>query len=87
MFFIETGQNEEIVEGYEPEQFKDEKVTFDFAHILYSGMQIGFSEQEVCHMYYGKWAQLFEKYKHEWNMRIKKIFYAEKEEETSVLSL
>lgn len=60
---------------------------FDFAHILYIGLRIGLRKEEVAHMYYGRWSRLFDQYRHEWNMKMKQMVYAEQESESSVLSL
>lgn len=62
-------------------------MTLDFAQILYFGIRMGLGENDVAHMYYGKWSQLFTRYRREWNMRIKGMIYAEPEEEKSVLDL
>lgn len=86
MFFIEEGQVEGPEEGYEPEQHRSDRVTFDFAHILYIGLQVGLSKVETGRLRYGTWKKLYDEYKRAWNMRIKKVGYADNEEQ-SVLSL
>lgn len=61
-------------------------MTFDFAHIVFIGMQIGITMREVGRMRYGTWKMLYSEYRHQWNMRIKKMIYADNEEK-SVLDL
>ena len=48
-----------------------------FAWIVYVGMDIGYSEKEVAHMYYGKWCDLFEEWKNMHNIRMKRMVFEE----------
>jgi hypothetical protein len=41
-------------------------------------MQIGYSEKEVAHMHFGKWCDLFEKFKYMHNMRVKQGIFEER---------
>lgn len=49
----------------------------NFAWIVYVGMDIGYSEKEVAHMYYGKWCDLFEEWKNMHNIRMKRMVFEE----------
>nr|DAE84199.1 MAG TPA: hypothetical protein [Caudoviricetes sp.]DAM37464.1 MAG TPA: hypothetical protein [Caudoviricetes sp.] len=40
-------------------------------------MDIGYSEKEVAHMYYGKWCDLFEEWKNMHNIRMKRMVFEE----------
>lgn len=86
VFFIEKGQIESVPEGFEPEQHKTDKVTLDFAYIMFVGLQIGLSKTEIGRMRYGTWSRLCKEYQHQWNMRIKGMTYVENEEQ-SILDL
>ena len=66
MFFIEKGLIESVPEGFEPEQHKTDKVTLDFAYIMFVGLQIGLSKCEIGRMRYGTWSRLCKEYQHQW---------------------
>ena len=87
MFFIEEKREKEIVEGYEEQPEPAKSMILDFAYILYIGMSIGYSEKEIGHMYFGKWAKLNDRYKKQWNMQMRKILFPEPEAVVSVLDL
>ncbi|MDY4596866.1 hypothetical protein [Faecalimonas umbilicata] len=50
------------------------------------GMQMGYSENEIAHMYFGKWCDLFTEYKKIHNMRMERMIFEEKKV-TSMLDL
>lgn len=50
------------------------------------GLQIGYSEREIAHMYLGKWCDLYEEYKKLHNIRMKRLTFDEKKE-VSLLDL
>lgn len=58
-------------------------VEIDFAWLLVQGIQMGFSEEEIERMTFGKWIDCFEVYKRCHNMRaagaMYKVEVAEKE--------
>lgn len=58
----------------------DEESEIDFAWIVFVGMEIGYREREIRHMYYGKWADLYMEYKKMHNIRMKKMIFAEKKQ-------
>lgn len=58
----------------------------NFAWIVCMGMQMGYSENEIAHMYFGKWCDLFTEYKKIHNMRIERMIFEEKKV-TSMLDL
>ena len=60
------------------EEDSGEPVVLDFAWIVFVGMQIGYSEKEVAYMRFGKWCDLFEKYKYMHNMRIRQCAFEER---------
>ena len=64
-------------EDHVEEESSDEAVILDFAWIVFVGMQIGYKEKEIAHMHWGKWCDLFDKYKYMHNMRMKKIIFEE----------
>lgn len=41
------------------------------------GLQMGFCEKELRHMYFGKWRDLFEEFKGWHNFKVKKGIYKE----------
>jgi hypothetical protein len=43
--------------------------------VVYVGMQIGYTEEQVSHMYFKKWKALFEQFKKHHNMIVKKLTY------------
>ena len=90
MFFIEEGRSDGD-DGFEEEGFREErqerKLELDFAWMIYVGMQVGYTERQIGQMYLGKWCRICEQYKKSWNMRIKKLGFAEKEEVKSVFDL
>lgn len=51
------------------------------------GLEIGYREREVAHMHFGKWCDLFEKYKFMHNMRIKKGTFEEEKKVASLMDL
>lgn len=61
-------------------------MTFDFAHIMYIGLQIGLGRVETGRLRYGTWKKLYEEYKKEWNMKIRQLVFVDNEEQ-SVLSI
>lgn len=40
-------------------------------------MDIGYREEEIAHMYYGKWCDLFEEWKNMHNIRMKRMIFEE----------
>ena len=62
------------VDGY---QDPDKKTLIDFAWVVYVGLQIGYTEREVAHMYYSKWVEMFKQFKKHHNMIIKKVGWKE----------
>ena len=50
----------------------------NFAWIVLIGMKIGYSEQEVAHMYLGKWLDLYEEFKKMHNMTMKRMIFEER---------
>lgn len=51
------------------------------------GMQMGFSEKEIRHMYWGKWFDLFYFYQKSHDFKTDKKKFEEKEEITSLSEL
>jgi hypothetical protein len=41
-------------------------------------MQMGYREREVAHMYFGKWADMFEEFKRMHNIRMRRMVFEEK---------
>lgn len=41
-------------------------------------MQIGYSEKEIGHMYFGKWSDLFEEWKKMHNIKMNKMIFEER---------
>jgi len=62
----------EEVDGY---RNPDDKTLVDFAHVLYIGLQAGYTEREIARMYYSKWQALYTEFKKHHNMIIKKQIY------------
>ena len=89
MFFIEKERKQEDAiseDGFREEETR-KRIKLDFAHILFIGLKIGYKEEEVRHMYFGKWSMLYKQFQMQWNMQMKKMLYAEKQEEISTLDL
>lgn len=84
LFFIESQQDEE---SGEQQEITDDSLTFDFAEILYLGLQFGLREREIGHLTYGKWTVLYRQYRKVWNMRVKRMIFEEQEPVTSSLDL
>ena len=62
----------EVVDGYrDPEK----KALLDIPWIIYVGMQAGYTETEVAHMYYSKWQQVYKQFQRHHNMVITKKVY------------
>jgi hypothetical protein len=66
-------------EGEESEQI-------NFAWIVCIGLQMGYRESEIAHMYFGKWCDLFTEYKKIHNIRMQRMIFEEKKI-TSMLDL
>ena len=69
--FREKKQSDHAEEGGSGEN------RINFAWIVYVGMDIGYREQEIAHMYYGKWCDLFEEWKNMHNIRMKRMVFEE----------
>lgn len=52
-----------------PEDRAEESGEINFAWIVFIGMQVGYREPELAHMYFGKW-YLFEEYKKIYNFKV-----------------
>lgn len=50
-------------------------------------MQIGYKEKEIAHMHWGKWCDLFDKYKYMHNMKMKKVIFEEQKIVSSLMDL
>lgn len=46
-----------------------------------------YSEEEVSHMYFGKWSDLFECYKKDYNFMTSRCLYQEERKKVSLLSI
>lgn len=49
-------------------------------------MEIGYNEKEISHMYFGKWADIYEEYKKMHNIRMQRMIFSE-EKTVSLLDL
>ena len=58
----------------------------NFAWIILIGMEIGYSEQEIARMYFGKWCDMYEEYQKLYNFKTRKCLFEEKKE-VSLLDL
>lgn len=72
---LRTKKRRDHVEDIDDEE---EETEINFAWIVFVGMEIGYRENEIAHMYYGKWADLYEEYKKMHNIRMKRIVFEEK---------
>lgn len=59
----------------------------NFAWIVFVGMQIGYSEKEIAHMYFGKWADLHREYRKMHNIKVKRLIFEEEKKVTSLMDL
>lgn len=51
----------------------------DFSWFIFMGIQMGYSENEIAHMYLSKWVAMFEQFKWFHNMKMNKgIFKMQK---------
>lgn len=50
------------------------------------GLQIGYREKDIRHLYFGKWADLLEEYKKMHNMKMNRMVFAERKV-TSLMDL
>lgn len=55
--------------------------------MVFVGMQIGYSEREVSHMYFGKWVDLFVEFKKMHNYKMKRILFEEEKKVASLMDL
>ena len=69
---VEEAQEHEEIDGY---RLRDQKTLIDMSCVVYVGMQIGYTEEQVSHMYFKKWKALFEQFKKHHNMIVKKLTY------------
>lgn len=67
-----TGNQE--IDGY---QDPNKKNLIDIAWVIYVGMQIGYSEAEISHMYYCKWKELYKQFQKHHNMIVQKKWWKE----------
>jgi hypothetical protein len=54
---------------------------------VFVGMQIGYREKEIAHMYFGKWADLFKEFKKMHNYKMKRAVFEEEQKVTSLMDL
>lgn len=73
--FCSKKRKNHVEDNWEEEE---ESSPINFAWIVFVGMEIGYSEKEIAHMYYGKWSDLHEEYKKMHNIRMKKMVFEEK---------
>lgn len=59
----------------------------DFAWLVFMGMQFGYREIEVGHMYLRKWVELFDVYKRIHNMKMNRGMYKTEPEKVSLLDI
>lgn len=69
---VEEAQEHEEIDGY---RLPTQKTLIDMSWVVYVGMQIGYTEEQVSHMYFKKWKALFEQFKKHHNMIVKKLTY------------
>ena len=50
-------------------------------------MQIGYTEKEIAHMYFGKWADLFKEFKRMHNYKMKRMIFEEEKKVESLMDL
>lgn len=63
-----------------------ESEQINFAWIVFTGLQIGYGEKDIRHLYFGKWADLLEEYKKMHNMKMNRMVFAERKV-TSLMDL
>ena len=63
-----------------------EESEINFARLVFIGMKIGYREWEIAHMYFGKWCDLFEEFKHMHNIEMRRQIF-EKQKVTSLMDL
>ena len=59
----------------------------NFARVIFTGMQIGYTEKEIAHMYFGKWADLFKEFKRMHNYKMKRMIFEEEKKVESLMDL
>ena len=59
----------------------------NFAWVIFTGMQIGYTEKEIAHMYFGKWADLFKEFKRMHNYKMKRMIFEEEKKVESLMDL
>ena len=65
-------QEHEEIDGY---RLPDQKSLIDMSWVVYVGMQIGYTEEQISHMYYKKWKALYKQFQKHHNMIVKKLTY------------
>lgn len=63
------------VEEYE---IGSESEPINFAWLVFIGMQIGYTEKEISHMYLGKWFDLYDEFKKMHNISMRRQVFGEK---------
>ena len=69
------------------EEGSEKELILDFAWIVFIGMQIGYCEKEIAHMYFGKWCDLFEHYKKMHNLKMTRSLFEEPKKAVSLLEI
>ena len=59
----------------------------NFAWVVFVGMQIGYSEREIAHMYFGKWEDLFKEFRKMHNYKMKRLIFEEEKKVASLMDL
>lgn len=83
MFYYKKKRGNHAEDDIE-ESEESEETELDFAWIVYVGLQVGYTEKEVKHMYYGKWSEMFRNFRKMHNITIKKELFMEKKIESLI---
>lgn len=69
---VEEAEDHEEIDGY---RLPTQKTLIDMSWVVYVGMQIGYTEEQISHMYYKKWLSMYAQFKKHHNMIVQKRAY------------
>lgn len=69
---VEEAKDHEEIDGY---RLPTQKTLIDMSWVVYVGMQIGYTEEQISHMYYKKWLSMYAQFKKHHNMIVQKRAY------------
>lgn len=72
------------LEDHADEAEEGRELIINFAWVVFVGLQIGYTEEDIARMTYGKWSELSEQWMKYHNIVMKKEVFREREKITSL---